>query len=210
MLAGAKGTTAELIVNAAYPIGDLLLVSMVGVFVGLSGAGRGRSWLLLGTLARRARPAVRRRRAHLARREAEGRWRGRQASDRGTGYSSLRHIKQLPVDELKIDRSFVIGMGAGSRADAAIVQTAVDLGCRLGIGVVAEGVEDDATLKRLAGFGVDVAQGYHIARPMPATDLETWLGAGGFVLTHDEDVERAGAVDALDAVQLDVRGRART
>jgi diguanylate cyclase (GGDEF)-like protein len=127
--------------------------------------------------------------------------------DFGTGYSSLVYIKKLPVDELKIDRSFVIGMGHGDRADAAIVQTAIDLGRRLGIGVVAEGVEDGATLRRLADYGVDVAQGYHVARPMPAAGIESWLAAGGF---HQEDVEDARPVDAFDAIQLDVRRRART
>ena len=94
------------------------------------------------------------------------------------------------------------------RADAAIVQTAIDLGRRLGIAVAAEGVEDAATLRRLTDFGAMVAQGYHIARPMPADDVEAWLAAGGFVLRmHDEDVERARPVDAFHAVQLDVRGR---
>ena len=126
--------------------------------------------------------------------------------DFGTGYSSLAYLKQMRVDELKIDRSFVFEMGADP-ADAAIVQTAVDLGRRLGIGVVAEGVEDAATLRRLTDYGAGGAQGYHIARPLPASELETWLAAGGFVVSHDEDVERPGPVDALHPVQLDVRGR---
>jgi diguanylate cyclase len=126
--------------------------------------------------------------------------------DFGTGYSSLSYLKRLPVDELKIDRSFVFEMGSDP-ADAAIVQTAIDLGRRLGIGVTAEGVEDGATLRRLTDYGAGIAQGYHIARPMPAADLEAWLGAGGFVASlrpDDEDVERARPVDALHAVQLDV------
>jgi EAL domain-containing protein (putative c-di-GMP-specific phosphodiesterase class I) len=124
--------------------------------------------------------------------------------DFGTGYSSLSYLKRLPVDELKIDRSFVFEMGTDP-ADAAIVQTAIDLGRRLGIGVAAEGVEDEATLRRLTDYGAMTAQGYHIARPMPAADLEAWLAAGGFVLrVDDEDVERARPVDALHAVQLDV------
>jgi diguanylate cyclase len=122
--------------------------------------------------------------------------------DFGTGYSSLAYLKKLPVDELKIDRSFVFEMRA-NQADAAIVQTAIDLGRRLGIGVVAEGVEDAATLERLTQYGAGVAQGFHIARPMAAADLEVWLAS------DDEDVERAGTVDALHAIQLDVRGRAR-
>jgi len=131
--------------------------------------------------------------------------------DFGTGYSSLSYLKRLPVDELKIDRSFVFEMGSDP-ADAAIVQTAIDLGRRLGIGVAAEGVEDAATLRRLTDYGAMIAQGYHIARPMPASELEAWLTAGGFVVSlgDDEDVERARPVDALHAVQLDVgcRGRA--
>jgi diguanylate cyclase (GGDEF)-like protein len=129
--------------------------------------------------------------------------------DFGTGYSSLSYLKKLPVDELKIDRSFVIDM-ASSQPDAAIVQTAVDLGRRLGIRVVAEGVEDARTLRRLTEFGADVAQGYHIARPLPAAELDAWLAAGGFVLSaDDEHVERPWAVDALDAVELDVGSRGR-
>jgi diguanylate cyclase (GGDEF)-like protein len=129
--------------------------------------------------------------------------------DFGTGYSSLSYLSRLPVDELKIDRSFVFGM-ATDQADAAIVQTVVDLGRRLGVGVAAEGVEDAATLRRLTDYGAGVAQGYHIARPMPAEELEAWLAAGGFVLRmHDEDVERARPVDALHAVELDVAGRRR-
>jgi diguanylate cyclase len=132
--------------------------------------------------------------------------------DFGTGYSSLSYLKRLPVDELKIDRSFVFEMGTDP-ADAAIVQTAVDLGRRLGISVAAEGVEDAGTLRRLTEYGAMTAQGFHIARPMPAHDLEEWLAAGGFVLrvaADHEDVERARPVDALHAVQLDVgrRGRA--
>ena len=68
------------------------------------------------------------------------------------------------------------------------------------------GVEDGDTLRRLADYGIDVAQGYHIARPMPAADVEPWLAAGGF---QHEDVEGPGAVDAFDAIQLDVGRRAR-
>ena len=85
------------------------------------------------------------------------------------------------------------------------MQTAIDLGRRLGIAVAAEGVEDAATLRRLTDYGAMVAQGYHIARPMLADELEAWLATGGFVLRiDDEDVERARPVDALHAVQLDV------
>ena len=90
-------------------------------------------------------------------------------------------------------------------ADAAIVRTAIDLGRRLGIGVAAEGVEDADTLRRLTDYGAGTAQGFHIARPMPAEEVEAWLAAGGFVLgIHHEHVERARPVDALHAIQLDV------
>ena len=90
--------------------------------------------------------------------------------DFGTGYSSLAYLKHLPVDELKIDRTFVASMTTDP-ADAAIVQTAIDLGRRLGIAVVAEGVEDAASLESLATMGASRAQGFHIARPMPADEL---------------------------------------
>ncbi len=66
-------------------------------------------------------------------------------------------------------------------ADAAMVRTAIDLGRRLGTSVAAEGVENEATLRRLTDFGAMTAQGFHIARPMPAADVEAWLAAGGFV-----------------------------
>ena len=95
--------------------------------------------------------------------------------DFGTGYSSLGLLKHLPVDELKIDRTFVSDL-LDDAADAAIVQSVVDLGRRLGLRTVAEGVEDAATLERLAEYGVTIAQGFHMARPLPAAELEAWLG----------------------------------
>ncbi|MEA2320713.1 MAG: diguanylate cyclase [Solirubrobacteraceae bacterium] len=105
-----------------------------------------------------------------------GRGVGVSLDDFGTGHSSLALLKHLPVDELKIDRAFIRDLLTDD-ADAAIVQTVVDLGRRLGLTVVAEGVEDAATLHRLAGAGVAVAQGFHIARPLPAAELEQWLGS---------------------------------
>jgi len=94
--------------------------------------------------------------------------------DFGTGYSSLQRLKLLPVDELKIDRSFVKGMEDDHR-DAAIVQAAVDLGRRLGLRVVAEGVETASMREHLADQGCDVLQGYHIARPLPPAELGAWI-----------------------------------
>jgi len=96
--------------------------------------------------------------------------------DYGTGYSSLAYIKQLAVNELKIDRTFVAGMEA-DRRNAAIVRSTIELGHNLGLTVVAEGVETDHELEQLRGFGCDMAQGYLYARPMAADALEGWLGA---------------------------------
>jgi predicted signal transduction protein with EAL and GGDEF domain len=95
--------------------------------------------------------------------------------DFGTGYSSLGLLKQLPVDELKIDRSFISNLA--DEHDAAIAQTAIDLGCRLGLTVVPEGVEDADTLARLVAWGATSAQGFFISPPVPAPELEIWLAA---------------------------------
>jgi diguanylate cyclase (GGDEF)-like protein len=94
--------------------------------------------------------------------------------DFGTGYSSMAYLKALPVRELKIDRSFVTGM-TFDPSDAMLVQSAIDLAHNLGLHVVAEGVEDHAAQQLLAQMGCDLAQGYHIHKPMQAQDLEPWL-----------------------------------
>ncbi|MCV2490213.1 EAL domain-containing protein [Geodermatophilus sp. YIM 151500] len=94
--------------------------------------------------------------------------------DFGTGYSSMVHLRRLPVDELKVDRSFVLGMTTSS-ADAVLVRTAVDLGHNLGLTVVAEGVEDEEHVAALRALGCDLAQGYHFARPMAAEALTALL-----------------------------------
>ncbi len=93
--------------------------------------------------------------------------------DFGVGYTSLGQLKTLPISELKIDRSFVMTM-VNDRSNAVIVHSVVDLGHNLGLTIVAEGVEDQATLDELAGFGCDVAQGYHLARPMTGEAFDTW------------------------------------
>jgi predicted signal transduction protein with EAL and GGDEF domain len=94
--------------------------------------------------------------------------------DFGTGYSSLSHLKQLPIDEIKIDRSFVMDMHEDGN-DYMIVRATVDLGKNLGLRIVAEGVEDRETFDRLADFGCDEAQGYYIARPMGLAEFGRWL-----------------------------------
>jgi diguanylate cyclase (GGDEF)-like protein len=97
--------------------------------------------------------------------------------DFGTGYSSLGYLRELPVDEMKIDQSFVVGM-ASDAGDQAIVEAAVTLGHSLGLRVVAEGVDDAETHRRLAAMGCDLLQGFHIGRPMPPDELlECALGA---------------------------------
>ena len=93
--------------------------------------------------------------------------------DFGTGYSSLAYLRRLPVQELKIDKSFVMGMQAGE-GDAQIVRSTIDLAHNLGLSVVAEGVENADILERLRTLNCDEAQGYHISRPMPAKDFLDW------------------------------------
>jgi diguanylate cyclase (GGDEF)-like protein len=96
--------------------------------------------------------------------------------DYGTGFSSLTRLKDLPFKELKIDRSFVTGM-INDRGDEAIVRSTIELGRSLGRHVTAEGVEDQATLHRLTSLGCHAAQGYYLARPLPAQDCEAWLSS---------------------------------
>jgi diguanylate cyclase (GGDEF)-like protein/PAS domain S-box-containing protein len=93
--------------------------------------------------------------------------------DFGSGYSSLGRLKQLAMDELKIDREFVKDM-ATDADDAAITRAAIELGHQLGLEVVAEGVEDQPTWSLLRDLGCNGAQGYYLSRPRPPDELETW------------------------------------
>ncbi len=99
---------------------------------------------------------------------------GLAVDDFGAGYSSLAYLKKLPVDELKIDKGFVREM-ATDETDGAIVASTVALGHALGLRVVAEGIEDQATWDRLTGMGCDVAQGYYLSHPLPPEALARWL-----------------------------------
>jgi diguanylate cyclase (GGDEF)-like protein/PAS domain S-box-containing protein len=101
---------------------------------------------------------------------------GLSIDDFGTGYASFTDLRRLPLTELKLDRSFV-GSMATNLDDAAIVKPAISLGHNLGLTVAAEGVEDEATWDMLAAFKCDLAQGYYMARPMPAGQLVDWLAA---------------------------------
>jgi len=103
--------------------------------------------------------------------------------DFGTGYSSLTHLRELPVDEIKIDKSFVINM-TRNEADASIVRTVIDLAHNLGKQVCAEGVEDRETWQMLTDLGCDLAQGYWIGRPMNAASLMDWLVTTGWGLNR--------------------------
>ena len=94
--------------------------------------------------------------------------------DYGTGYSSLSYFRKLPLDDLKIDKSFVIGM-ANNQEDATIVRSTIEMGHALGLLVVAEGVEDRQTWDQLSEMGCDSAQGYYMSRPLTTADLITWL-----------------------------------
>ena len=96
--------------------------------------------------------------------------------DFGTGHSSLAYLKQLPVREIKIDRSFVMSMSS-ERSGLVIVRSTIDLGHNLGMRVVAEGVETDQTLDELASLGCDIAQGFFFSRPVPAEEIPGWISA---------------------------------
>ena len=94
--------------------------------------------------------------------------------DFGTGYSSLTYLKKLPVDEIKIDKSFVLGMSR-DEDDAAIVRSTVDLGRNLGLRVVAEGIEDADTWTALTTLGCDMAQGYYLSTPVSPAEFDVWM-----------------------------------
>jgi EAL domain-containing protein (putative c-di-GMP-specific phosphodiesterase class I) len=99
--------------------------------------------------------------------------------DYGIGHSSLAYVKNLPVHELKIDRTFIMNMGSRAK-DVAIVRSAVELGHNLGLRVTAEGLETNEDLRLLRELRCDLAQGFLISRPVPAAVLESWLRNGGW------------------------------
>jgi len=94
--------------------------------------------------------------------------------DFGTGYSSLAYLKTLPVDTIKVDKSFVMNM-MKSQNDAVIVRSTIDMAHNLGLRVVAEGVENGDVLERLVSMGCDEAQGFYMCRPLPAEEIGRWL-----------------------------------
>jgi len=93
--------------------------------------------------------------------------------DFGKGYSSLSYLRRLPVDEIKIDRSFIIGMADGE--DDTLVRCMIDLAHNLGMTVVAEGVESEAVYQQLGELNCDAAQGYYLMKPSSAAAVAGWL-----------------------------------
>jgi diguanylate cyclase len=109
--------------------------------------------------------------------------------DFGTGYSSLSYLRRLPVQEIKIDKSFVMNMTEDEN-DAVIVRSTIDLARNLGLEVVAEGVENARTWSDLESYGCDVAQGFFLSRPVPANELTAWLKENRTAVSPDpEEVE---------------------
>jgi EAL domain-containing protein (putative c-di-GMP-specific phosphodiesterase class I) len=95
--------------------------------------------------------------------------------DFGTGYSSLGHLKRLPVDELKIDKSFVLNLTETSTDDLMIVRSTIELGHNMGLIVIAEGVETIESWRILKRLGCDMAQGYFMSPPLPASQFHEWF-----------------------------------
>ena len=108
--------------------------------------------------------------------------------DYGTGYSSLAYLRRLPLNELKIDKSFVQRM-ARDASDAVIVRSTIDLAHNMGLKVVAEGVEDDATVERLRAMGCDMVQGFFLSKPLTAADAAAWMRNSPWAKTLPEPTE---------------------
>jgi diguanylate cyclase (GGDEF)-like protein len=108
--------------------------------------------------------------------------------DYGTGYSSLAYLRRLPVQELKIDKSFVMGM-VGDASDMIIVRSTIELGHNMGLAVVAEGVEDEATYKELRALGCDMVQGFWLSRPLGAAEFAEWARESVWARPGREKVE---------------------
>ncbi len=116
--------------------------------------------------------------------------------DFGTGYSSLAYLRELPIDELKLDRSFIFPMGDDARA-LALVASTIGLAHSLGLRMVAEGVETDDAYAELARMGCDQAQGYFTSRPLPAALLDLWLAGRAMPVEAAQGDVLLGS-DALD------------
>ena len=100
--------------------------------------------------------------------------------DFGTGYSSLAHLKRLPVDELKIDKSFVLHLNEQATDDLVIVRSTIELGHNMGLVVIAEGVETAESWSILKRLGCDMAQGYYMSPPLTAETFAEWIATSRF------------------------------
>jgi EAL domain-containing protein (putative c-di-GMP-specific phosphodiesterase class I) len=136
---------------------------------------------------------------------------GLSVDDFGTGHSSIVRLSRYPIREVKIDQSFVREMHTSKRP---IVATTIELAHALGLRVVAEGIEDEATLGALRELGCDVAQGYHLSRPLTAAAFGEWLAghdrrAGDLGLVDlDRDREGPGLVVDVASADLEAGPRA--
>jgi EAL domain-containing protein (putative c-di-GMP-specific phosphodiesterase class I) len=128
--------------------------------------------------------------------------------DFGTGHSSLVYLQRLPIDQLKIDRSFVKNL-ASAASDAVIVRSTIDLAHSLGLTVVAEGVEDEAALEMLVAYGADTAQGYLFSHPRPADELTAWLTDSPFgaIASPSRNAPSVGGGAARAPLRRGSRGR---
>lgn len=106
--------------------------------------------------------------------------------DFGTGYSSMSYLKQLPVNEIKIDKSFIQDITRSSR-DAQIVRSTIELGHSLELKVVAEGIEDEDAYELLKSFNCDIGQGYYMSKPMSLKELDEWLNTSQWGLSLQKD-----------------------
>jgi diguanylate cyclase (GGDEF)-like protein len=129
--------------------------------------------------------------------------------DFGTGYSSLAYLKRLPVDAVKIDKSFVLNMDTDEN-DAAIVRSTIDLARNLGLNVVAEGVENEATWQTLAALGCDFAQGNYLTRPLPAPELNAWFERRPESQVSGHSANGRGSREATSAALANVRPQVET
>jgi EAL domain-containing protein (putative c-di-GMP-specific phosphodiesterase class I) len=136
---------------------------------------------------------------------------GLSVDDFGTGHSSIVRLAHFPISEVKIDRSFVREMHSAKRP---IVATTIELAHALGLRVVAEGIEDENTLLALRELGCDLAQGYHLSRPLSPADFSGWLAAhhGGALdlglVDLDRHREGPGLVVGVPDANLEARAHA--
>src|ERR1051325_3295118 len=168
----ARGTPMIVAVNLS-PL-DLFDAELPSYISGLlSEASLQASWLVLEI----TETAIMRDPAYALKilRDLKGRGIRLSIDDFGNRYSARGHLKRLPVDELKIDKSFVLNLNSQSTDDAVIVRSTIELGHNMGLTVIAEGVETIESLDILTRLGCDMAQGYYMSPPLPAAELLKWM-----------------------------------